>query len=381
MCDVIVAGAGPAGCAAARACAERGLSTLCIEEHGTIGYPVQCAGLLSLAAFEECRVSRRSILNTVTGARVISSRGSELCFDARQPKAVIVDRGALDFEMADNAAESGADFLTKSAVCGIAGTRLLTRGIRGKQEFPFRLLIAADGPKSTIARLLNMQRASTYLAGIQADIPYAMDCNLAEIYPDAAPDFFGYAIPIADTRARIGLCTGCWAKERFAAFARQFTDRNLHLVTGTVPLGVMPRTYGHRTLFCGDAAGFAKPTSGGGVYTGVRSARHAAAVAIACCEKNRFDDAALSSYEMLWKKDMGAMLEAGYRFFRLREQLAPGDIDRIIRALNDPEIIDTIIRYGDMDQPGILIRKLVLKPAVIRSLGPLVRSGFLSLFR
>ena len=45
--DVIVVGAGPAGSAAARECAQLGLSTLCLEEHGTIGYPVQCAGLLS----------------------------------------------------------------------------------------------------------------------------------------------------------------------------------------------------------------------------------------------------------------------------------------------------------------------------------------------
>ena len=68
--DIVVAGAGPAGAAAARACAESGLSVLCIEEQGSIGYPVQCAGLLSLAAFDECAVSRRSIQNTVTGARV-----------------------------------------------------------------------------------------------------------------------------------------------------------------------------------------------------------------------------------------------------------------------------------------------------------------------
>ncbi|NLD57553.1 MAG: FAD-dependent oxidoreductase, partial [Methanomicrobiales archaeon] len=53
--DVIVAGAGPAGSAAAEECARLGLSTLCIEEHGTIGFPVQCAGLLSTAAFAECK--------------------------------------------------------------------------------------------------------------------------------------------------------------------------------------------------------------------------------------------------------------------------------------------------------------------------------------
>lgn len=380
MYDVIVAGAGPAGTAAARACVSAGLSTLVIEEHGTIGYPVQCAGLLSLKAFEECGVSRRSIITTVTGARVISSQGDTLSFSAKAPKAYVVDRGMLDREMAGAAACAGAGFRLKTAVCGISGTTVRTRGINGAEEFSFRILIAADGPRSSVARLLGMQRAKTYLAGIQADIPWKMDPDLVEIYPDAAPDFFGYAIPVGDGRARIGLCTGQDAKERFSAFARRFTGETVHLVTGTVPLGVMPKTYGSRTLFCGDAAGFAKPTSGGGVYTGIRSARHAAATAIACCGNDRFDETALARYEELWKKDLGLVLEGGYRFFRLRQQLTPKDTGRLIRTLNDPGIIDTIVRYGDMDRPGRLVQKLMLKPAVLAACGSLVRPGFLSLF-
>jgi geranylgeranyl reductase family protein len=380
MYDVIVAGAGPAGSAAAQTCAAAGLKTLVIEEHGTIGYPVQCAGLLSLAAFQECRVSDRSILNSITGARLISSAGSQLTFDAGIPKAYVVDRGGLDFEMAQTAADSGAEFRTKTSVIGINGTSLLTRGIEGRNEFSFRILIAADGARSTVARLLGVRRAKSYLAGIQADIPYRMAEHLVHIYPDAANDFFGYAIPVGNGRARIGLCSGRGAKEKFAAFARHFTDKNVHLVTGTVPLGVMPRTYGHRTLFCGDAAGFAKPTSGGGVYTGIRSARHAAAVAVACCEDDRFDDGALSPYETLWKKDMGNMLESGFRFFRLRSRISPEHTDKIIRALNNPEVIGTIVQYGDMDRPETLIKKLMLKPAVVSALGSLVRPGFLSIF-
>ena len=107
--DVIVVGAGPAGSAAARECAELGLSTLCVEEHGTIGYPVQCAGLLSTAAFAECRISSgRSVLNNVSGARVISGAGPELLIDAKTTKAFVVDRGTLDREMAEGAADAGA---------------------------------------------------------------------------------------------------------------------------------------------------------------------------------------------------------------------------------------------------------------------------------
>jgi digeranylgeranylglycerophospholipid reductase len=380
MYDVIVIGAGPAGSAAARECAERGLFTLCIEEHGTVGYPVQCAGLLSNTAFDECRVSRRPVLNTVSGARIISGLGSELLFDAKKIKACVVDRGALDFEMAQAAADAGAEFLTKTALYGIDGAVVHTRGIHGHRQFPYRLLIAADGPRSTVARLLKMKRSGIYLAGIQADMYCDRDPNLVEIHPDASPEFFGYAIPVGTGRVRVGLCGMTQVKERFLTFQKKFGGRCTHFVTGTIPLGVMPRTYGNRTLFVGDAAGFVKPTSGGGVYTGVRSALHAAAVASNACEQDRFDDAALAAYEQRWKDDFGHVLTMGLRFFHLRQQLKPADIDRLIRAMNDPSIVDAIIKYGDMDRPAPLLKTLVCNPSMIRCLGPLLVPGLKSFF-
>jgi geranylgeranyl reductase family protein len=378
--DVIVIGAGPAGCASASECARHGLSTLCIEEHGTIGYPVQCAGLLSNAAFKECRVSERPVLNRVFGARVLSGLGSEILIDAKIPKAVVADRGALDREMAENAANSGAEFLLKTAAYGIRGTTLLTRGKNGHGEIPFRLLIAADGPRSTIARLHGMPRAKTYLAGVQVDLPHECDPRFVEIYPDASPDFFGWMIPTSRDRVRIGLCGQSKVPERFAAFVKKYGRSATHHVTGTLPLGLMPKTYGHRTLFVGDAAGFAKPTSGGGVYTGIRSARHAASVAAACCETDTFTDTALAAYEQRWKADMGRELDLGFRIFQMRQTISARDMDALIRALSDPEVVRTIVAYGDMDRPGVLVKKLLSKPAILRCAAPLLRSGLLSMF-
>jgi flavin-dependent dehydrogenase len=159
-----------------------------------------------------------------------------------------------------------------------------------------------------------------------------------------------------------------------------FSPSTVHLVTGTIPLGIMPRTYGHRTLITGDAAGFAKPTSGGGVYTGIRSARHAAPVAIAACEHDRYDDEFLSRYERLWNEDFGNELSLGFRLFGMRERLSPDDMDELVRALDDPGLIRTIEEYGDMDRPSAVVKRLLLNPATLRLLGPLARTGFKALF-
>ncbi|ABS55684.1 geranylgeranyl reductase [Methanoregula boonei 6A8] len=379
--DVVVAGAGPAGSAAARACAEQGLSVLCVEEQGTIGYPVQCAGLLSRAAFEECAVSRRSIQNTVTGARIVPSSGQPLTINAGVPKAYVVDRALLDREMAQAAADAGAEFRPKTAVCGIQDGKAITRGANGHEEIPFRILIAADGPRGTIARSLGFARPPVFLAGIQAEGVLHKEIDLVELYPDASPEFFGWVIPNGNGRARAGLCGKVQVKERFAAFLKRTgLQSDLHLVTGTIPLGVMPRTYGQRTLFVGDAAGFAKPTSGGGVYTGVRSARHAAAVAAACCEQDCFSDSALAEYERRWQEDIGRELSMGYRLFQMRQHLPAETIDQMIHAMSDPAIVQEILRYGDMDRPAKIAGILVRHPSLFRFFSPLLLSGIRSFF-
>lgn len=379
--DVVVVGAGPAGTAAARECARLGLSTLCIEEHGTIGYPVQCAGLLSTAAFGECRLaSERSILNRVTGARVITGAGSELLIDAKKTKAVVVDRGTLDREMAEAAADAGAEFRMKTAVYSVKGTSVYARGVNGVEEIGFKILIAADGPRSSIARIYGMERARTFLAGIQADMPGECDTRYVQIFPDASPEFFGWSIPTGQGRIRVGMCGRRDMMDRFARFSQRFGSSTSQFVTGTLPLGVMKRTYQERTLFVGDAAGFPKPTSGGGIYTGVRSARHAAAVAADACGEDRYDDTILATYEQRWQEDFGRELELGYRLFGLRQKMSPDDIDALVRALNAPSIVSTIEEHGDMDRPGALVKRLLVNPAVLRLAGPLVQAGLHTLF-
>ncbi|MDI6720249.1 MAG: NAD(P)/FAD-dependent oxidoreductase [Methanomicrobiales archaeon] len=373
--DVVVVGAGPCGSAAARSCAESGLSTLCIEEHAAIGHPVQCAGLLSCQAFRECGVSERSVQNRVRGARICYGGGASLAFDAGTTRAFVVDRGVMDREMARIAADRGAEFALKTYACAIRGSTLTVKERGERREIPFRILIAADGPRSTIARLLGMERPRLHLSGLQCEMPCDLDPNLVEIHPHASPDFFGWAIPVRDGRARVGLCGLRDVRERFQRFAARFGHSSLALVSGVIPLGTMPRTFGNRVLFVGDAAGFPKPTSGGGIYTGVRSARHAARVAAECCESGRFDDDALRSYESAWKKDFGHELEVGMRLLSLRRRMSDGELDGILARLNDPGILAAIVQYGDMDRPSRLLRQLAGRPGLIRILGTLFRAG------
>lgn len=375
--DVVVVGAGPSGSAAAQACAKAGLSTLLLEEQAHIGIPIQCAGLLSCSAFKECNVSAHSVLNSVSGATVVG-KDDALSFDAKRTKAYVVDRSLLDHEMAAKAAISGADIelKTRATDLDLRNHLLTTRGVRGKEQIRYQILIAADGPRANIGRMSGLSRAPVYLSGLQCDIPYDIDQTKVTIYPNASPEFFGWAIPIGVGRARVGMCGITRVKEKFETFLSGFGNRNVHFVSGTIPLGTLPRTVAEGVMVVGDAAALAKPTSGGGVYTGVRSARHAAAVASVACEKGSYDPEFLSEYERRWKRDFGRELWTGFAAFKIRQHISPEDMNQLITIMSDPEIQNLIVKKGDMDRPGRLLQNLLIHPRMFSAAGILLKSIF-----
>ena len=227
---MIVVGGGPSGTTAARLSAKSGLSTLLIEEQAHFGYPVQCAGLLSNSAFDECEVSRSSVLNEVSGADVIA--GLSFCsFNAGKRMAYVVDRARLDHEMANRAADAGSEIQVKTLASGISvkNQTLTTKGIRGTEEITYSVLIAADGPRSTISRSLNIERAPVYLSGLQCDVCLKSDPENVQIFPNASPEFFGWKIPINENTSRIGLCGINSVHDKFRSFIHPYKDRCIHL--------------------------------------------------------------------------------------------------------------------------------------------------------
>ncbi len=373
MYDVVVLGAGPVGSSAARFCAEHGLKTLVVEEHDTIGYPVQCAGLLSNGAFAECGVSQDAVCCTVSGARVYGSgREKPLSFDAGVTKAYVVDRGVLDREIAQLAATAGVEFRLKTSVTSINEEKKLLH-TAGGEGISYDTLIAADGPRSVAARSFGVPTSSYIYSGIQAEIPYCTDTPQVSLYPNMAPDFFAWMIPVSASRARIGLCGTHSVPDLFAAFRKIFPgSTNTELVTGTIPLGIRKRICGPSWMLAGDAAGFPKPTSGGGIYTGIRSARHAADTAL----ESR-DSSDTAAYETRCRNDFGRELDIGLQLLKFRRNLVAEDVDRILSTLNTPEILTIITQYGDMDRPSLLIKQLMHRPELL-SLGT---TGVKGLFR
>ena len=124
--DVVVVGAGPAGSAAAKAVAERGLSVILLEEHTAIGVPDHCSGLLHAttrpALTEEIlgTMDKRVILREYKAARVFAPSGKVVKeIPLTGTGSYIIQRDYFDRELARQAVNAGAYLVLNTRVTGL----------------------------------------------------------------------------------------------------------------------------------------------------------------------------------------------------------------------------------------------------------------------
>ncbi len=381
--DVVVVGAGPAGCLAAKYAAKNGAKTLIIEEHASIGSPVQCAGLLSTSAIRECEVVLDSGFHPITGAFVYAPDRRRIRISGGEIKAYVVDRRIFDRTLAENAIRSGADILMRTRAVGIdigsgayGRRRTLHVAIEGEPDvIEADVVIGADGVQSRIARWAGLDTPDTVLSGAQVSTVYDFDDpEFVEIFTGScAPGFFAWAIPYHGS-ARIGLAvrpgSGGGYESAWAHLKRLIAEHPVvsekcdpgisGIALGGIPISVPQQTAADGVLIVGDAAGQVKPTSGGGVYPGAVCAKIAGKIAADAVMEGDTSVRRLSEYDKLWRARIGRELAIGRRINGWMARLSDSEINRLIRVLDDGELLDLITRYGDMDHPSVVVRKLLM---------------------
>lgn len=373
--DVIVVGGGPVGSTAARYAAQEGAKVLLIEEHAFVGSPVGCTGLLSTRAVKECDVepSDDFVLNSVRGAYVHPPSERPLPIDGGRTKAYVVSRKMFDRTLFRMATDTGIDVMLRTRAVGLARSNSLqtlsvleSGNLRTVQA---KVIIAADGVRSNMAKMAGLGRVQRIMPGIQIEAPYSSDnSDFVELFVGSkVPGFFAWTVPVDERISRIGLATDdinglkpheClqWLLHHHPHIASRYAGGQTDMVFGGIPIGPLHRTYTDGIMIVGDAAGQTKPTSGGGVYTGALCAKIAAKVAASV------DDASadsLQQYEKQWKAAIGKELSMGLRIHDFIKGLRDDELDELLGAMNTPSILDTITEYGDMDHPSVLIRKML----------------------
>jgi digeranylgeranylglycerophospholipid reductase len=358
--DVAIIGAGPAGLTAARALASRGHDVIVLEEHPRIGMPVHCTGVLGLDAFQEFDLPQRSILGTAESATFVAADGSSVSVDAEKARAVIVDRAQFDQALAEGSRAAGAELRAGTRVQSIApGPTSVTLRIEGADAIEARACVIACGANYRFNRQLGLGVPRAYLQSAQfeqpLDGPSTVEVHLGR---EVAPGGFGWVVPFRRggvPHARIGLMCESRALARFRAFAGRIRER--HGAAGEapeprlkiLPLGPVSRTYASRILAVGDAAGLAKPTTGGGIYYSLISGDLAAGTLDEALRADDLRESRLRRYETQWRDRVGAEIRIGLAFRVLTSRMTDRAIDAVIELARVDGIVPLLRETADFN--------------------------------
>ena len=387
--DVVIIGAGPVGGHTANLLAQRGQRVLLIEEHNEIGRPFQCAGLVTPNAMKQVGLYD-TILEEIDGALIHGPSGTLVPVGTGGTiRTYVVCRKLFDEAVVKQSMISGATlWLNSKPTNAVVNQNYVSLRINknGKDiELTTKLLIGCDGAHSWTRRYFKMGRPKELMIGFQTEVVgYQFRKRWLEMYSgsEIAPGFFAWVIPSGNDSCRIGLWSTAerlggksieecyhnllnhplW-KERFADIKE--TAR----YCGPVPSGMVRKAYKNRVLLIGDAAGMAKPTTGGGIGPGFEQINGIVDKLSVAIVENKLSEENLKS---IARTHFEKMRKDQSRARSLRNLLVSDcedtELDRHFEQFARPEVISLINEVGDIEKPVPLGMALLRRVPAFRKL-------------
>lgn len=366
------------GAVAARTAALHGARVLLVEKGATPTYPDRCTGIISPRCIEEAGLDGGVVLREIKGGIIHAPNGRTVRIEATDARAVVIDRRLLNLGLLEAAQEAGVEFAPDSRVVGLEDKTVIIERNGDTYRAQAKVVIGADGPRSHVAAWAKLPPPGQLLLGLQAMARYEPEKpDHIEIFVDQelAPGFFAWVVPAEEGIARIGLAT--YQVKGASAFLKRFLEqlklKPLKINAGLIPIGPRAQTVADGVMVVGDAAAQTKPTSGGGLYTGIVAAKIAGEVAAEHSLSPRGNSNGLMPYENRWRERLDRELSLGMSLRRLFRNLNNREINFIFDVLDNKSLIDVVATYGDIDYPSLILKALLQHPKewwrVFRGLG------------
>ncbi len=309
--DILIIGAGPAGCAAGIAAVQAGAS-VCVVDRAQFPRPKTCGDALSNKAVELIDVlgagaAFESVPKaTVSGAAAIFPDGSRVCRSYGERPGSIAPRLDLDNALFETLSNTGATVVQGVHIRQITkdGERISGAEGRDASGGTFRwnadVVIGADGPGSVAWAALGLKAPGRHGMGVAVteyyeDMVPAEDPGHSEHYFDRElPRGYGWIFPPVAGVANIGVYQPAsrYKKggEKLGSALDDFLSRHKERFAGARRVGKrrswsLPLATFHQPpaaaglLTCGDAARLIDPLTGEGIWQALHSGMLAGAAA------------------------------------------------------------------------------------------------------
>ena len=377
MIDVAVVGAGPAGLLAAAHLARSGLDVLLLEDHPRVGEPTHCTGIVSLETADLTDIPDELVLGRLARARLVAPNGGEArhAWPAAGSDAILaIDRAAFDQGLARRAIDAGASLRTETAVRDV---QLAADGVdlrTGAGSVRARACVLACGVSYRFQRQLGLglPGQAIHTAQTEAD---ATPGDVVELHfgRQVAPNGFAWTVPVV-RGGRHRLKVGVMAMGDAGAYLDAFLERPplrarvqgepAPIVRRLLPLRPIAKTYTDRVLVVGDAGGFTKPTTGGGIFYSLLTASLAAETLAEAFAAGRLDDAFLARYEHRWQARLGADLRVADWLRQFVTKCSDAEIDLLVRAMDSEDVQELVQRTARFNWHHDVIVALARQPGI-----------------
>jgi len=210
IADICIIGGSLAGNYLSYLLSNSNLKILVIEEHKEIGFPFQCAGIVSQKLKKLIDLKENIILNRVKVAKIFSPSGGFVNLSGNE-QPYIIDRISLDKSFyyklkSNNKIRYYLEEKFLSFKYIIESNEKIVLIKTNKRKIKAKMLIGCDGPLSSVAKQLGIRNELLYATQIR--IKANFDQNEAVMMFDPRwKELFGWIVPEGNHIFRIGLAS------------------------------------------------------------------------------------------------------------------------------------------------------------------------------